>query len=138
MPRCPECNKFVSLDTDSDPQFSVDVDDVGVVTGSVDIVNACGECGTDLRGATLDVEADLSDQISAHREDHKDQKDEHDELQGVETTDESRSVDTKGKGRGMRTFYGAECTIKVVCKCGEEFTEDWKSHVAASAMDELV
>lgn len=44
--RCPDCNKFVSFDTDVEPDVSLDVADDGGVSGSCRIVNACADCGT--------------------------------------------------------------------------------------------
>ena len=61
MARCPDCNKFVSLDSEQDPEVSIDVDEEGHVTGSVQIANACEQCGTEMYTAEFDVNVSTSD-----------------------------------------------------------------------------
>ena len=48
MARCPDCNKFVGFDTDTDPEVEVGEIDTesGTVEATVRIVNNCAECGT--------------------------------------------------------------------------------------------
>jgi hypothetical protein len=146
--RCPDCSKFVSFDTEQDPEIDVSVDDEGVVTGNVRIVNTCAECSTELKEATMDLEADLSDQIVEHRDadENKDKPEEHDTLSvdtdGGSRFDELQNKDRHGKTikntRYMKHLYGAEVEITVTCKCGETFTNTWRDSVQGSGMEEMV
>lgn len=61
---CDQCQKFVSFDTEQEPELDLSVDDEGVVTGNARIVNTCADCGQELTEATLDVEIDLSAEIA--------------------------------------------------------------------------
>jgi hypothetical protein len=148
--RCPDCQKFVSFDSETDPEVNVEsVDEEGVVTGDVRIVNTCAECGTELKEASLDVEEDFSEEVAEHRKERKDAgepDEDHDELT-VETDDGSRfdemqDTDRHGKkikrARYMKHLYGAEVEITVECKCGEKFTRTWRDSVPGSSMEEMV
>jgi hypothetical protein len=55
MARCPDCNKFVSLDSSQDPEVTVDVDETGEVTCAFQIANACEQCGTEMYTAEFDT-----------------------------------------------------------------------------------
>lgn len=66
MARCPDCNKFVSYDTDQEPEVDVDIDEDGQVTGTVRIFDACAECGTELRETTIDISEDMSAACEGH------------------------------------------------------------------------
>lgn len=60
--RCPDCNRFVSMDN-GDPEFnSLDAvlsgSDVHV-DASVRSVRNCADCGTELKSLDLDLEADI-------------------------------------------------------------------------------
>jgi hypothetical protein len=138
--RCPDCNKFASMDSDSDPEITLDVDDRGVVTGSVHIDNNCGDCGTTLKTADIDVEEDFSDVIEGHIEEVTKNGEHEATEEGYELTvefeNEERAVRTEGKGRGARTYYGAQFTIKLHCSCGAEWSRDVTAEVQASAMEE--
>lgn len=66
--RCPDCNKFASFDTETDPEINVEVAEDGQITGDVRIVNTCAECSTELKEATLDVDDDgIASQLEDHR-----------------------------------------------------------------------
>jgi hypothetical protein len=65
MPRCESCNKFVSLDEQEPEVQGVDLQET-TVSASVRIANACADCGTDLREATLDMECDISEDWDEH------------------------------------------------------------------------
>jgi len=141
--RCNDCNKFVSFDTDSDPEIDVDVDNEGHVTGSVRIVNTCQDCSSELTEATLNVDMDFASEIVEHRGeqaegDHATLSVDHD---GGSRTDRTENKDRNGKiikqSRYMKRFYGAEATITVECACGEKFEQGWSDEVQASGMDEL-
>lgn len=162
--RCPDCQKFVSFDTERDPEdLDLTVDDEGSVSGSVRIVNACQECGQDLTEAVLDVEVDLTEDVEKHRDDaRKDHEEEqaklpedervpfdetiHDTLtlESSEATREERyqTHDRRGKpitrSRYQRHYYGAAVTVTVACKCGETFEATNTTETQASGMESLV
>jgi hypothetical protein len=58
--RCPSCSKFVSYDTDVDPeeQGDAELDGTGL-SASYRRVLCCAECGDELKEATIEVTADL-------------------------------------------------------------------------------
>lgn len=141
--RCNDCNKFVSFDTESDPEIDLAVDNSGHVTGTVRIVNTCQDCGSELKETTFDVDVDVDagEEITKHRK----KKGDHKEL-SVDTDSGSRTERTQNKDRNgkpiksyryMKHFYGAEMTITVTCTCGETFEASWADEIQASGMDEL-
>jgi hypothetical protein len=139
--RCPDCNKFVSLDTSQEPEVDLDVDETtGEVTGTVRIVNTCAECGTEMTEATFDVDVEF-DGAEAHIKDHAgddmvlEDLDKH-ELE-MEDFAPDRDERYEGKGRGTKTFYRTEGTITVKCSCGMSWSQPWSDEIQASHMDEM-
>ena len=57
MPRCPNCNKFVSVEMAEPEMDTLEYTD-GTVTGEVRLVQTCADCGAELAEANLDVEID--------------------------------------------------------------------------------
>jgi hypothetical protein len=146
--RCDSCNKFVSFDSEVEPEINIDVTDDGVVTGDVRIVNGCAECSAELTEVTMTVEADLSEQITAHREECKADPantDKHDTLEVEaegERFDRMQTTDRSGKPiknpRYQKHMYGVSLDITVTCECGAKFTADtWSDEVQGSGMDSL-
>ena len=162
--RCPDCSKFVSFDTDREPEdLDLNVTDDGSVSGSVRIVNGCAECSTELTEATLDVEMDFSGEVEEHREE---KRAEHDEEQAKKPEDErvpfdeeahdllsissseavrsdrrqtkTRHGKTITNPRYARQYYGAEVTVTVECKCGETFEHSEVFETQASSMESMV
>lgn len=144
--RCPDCNKFVGNDEQEPEVESVEVeaDDAeaatnATVTASVRIVNACADCGTELTEATLDLEAEVPLTPEHHRCPPEAKGGEPSlDLEAEETSNE-RTSRTEGKGRGLRTFYGAKVEATVKCRCGKiETTVTLEDDVQASGMDSMV
>lgn len=149
--RCPDCNKFVSFDSDSDPEIELELSDEFNVTGTVRIVNNCSECSQELKDATFDVDVDFADDVHAHWKEHgwkgkgagpaghreMDLTDD-----GGSRSDEYQTTDRRGKPirnpRYQKHLYGATVTITVECECGETFEREWSDSVQASGMEELV
>ena len=159
MARCPDCNKFVSLDSEQDPECSLDVDESGEVSGSIQIANACAECGTEMFTAEFDASVDatgivrtedsktLSDFLSECKTTVEDiEKDpDHDEGEDlevdleVEEADLERTDRYEGKGRGQRHFYGARVgfTVKATFRgATHEFEGSVEDDIQASSMDQ--
>jgi hypothetical protein len=155
MARCPDCNKFVSLDSSQDPEVTVDVDETGEVTCAFQIANACEQCGTEMYTAEFDtsVNADaivrvedsmtLADWLKRCQEFKATgamAEDEDDEIDlEVDEGDLERTSRTEGKGRGTRTFYGARVgfTVKVTFRgATSEFEGSVEDDIQASSMDQ--
>lgn len=141
--RCPECNKFVSFDTETDPELSEAVDADGIVTVETRIVNTCAECGTELTSADFSVEINLAKEVDAHRESCATCKESKDDLSvSVEGSrnDRRETHDRKGKpiknSRYQKQFYGAEVTAEIEMPCGEVISGSSMEEVQASSMEE--
>ena len=134
MARCPDCNKFVSYEEEA-PEVELEVDAEGMVTGTVRIVNACGECGTELREATFEVDGPeyglTAEQLAKHAgQGHSLEVEE----QSSERTDRQ-----EGKGRYAKKFYGYDLAFRVTCSCVEGLKVEGSCNddIQASSMDEL-
>lgn len=122
--RCPDCNKFVSFDAEVEPEVQESFDPrTGVVSIDVRIVNACAECGAELKEASFQFEAETA-------------------LRGpgleleVEATRAERG---EGKGRYRKQFYGVEVAWRLEHpEDGEVAGGTFEDYCQASAMDELV
>lgn len=126
--RCPDCNKFVSFEERDPEDIILEIDANGLVTGSCRITNNCVECGTELKGADIDLEGQVD------VKDHKKC-----EL-SIEESGSTREQKSEGKGRYAKTFYGAEVTFNVTCdnEKHEDVEDTATGWVQASDMEELV
>ena len=154
MPRCNDCNRFVSLDSDQDPDSSIEVNESGVVEGDVTISNACADCGTELRTASFDVVVEPEALTSAEGKTlsawlaELTEKEREEVEYELEETGTERTSRSEGKGRGQRTYYGAKIDFDVTATLpgGEGtdraegkscvFSGSWSDDVQASGMDE--
>lgn len=147
--RCPDCNKFVSFDTEQDPEIDVDINDTEIV-GSCRIVNTCAECSQELKEANLDVSVDVASEIESHTETCEECKTaresgtldlrvDHD---GGSRFDEMVTKDRHGKpitkSRYMKHKYGAQAVFTVTFPCGEDAQAEWSGFTYGSWMEELV
>ena len=64
--RCPDCNKFVSLDLDQEPDIEVtNLEDLGngkaMLSLNMTLKKVCAECGAEIsqKETSIDVEVDL-------------------------------------------------------------------------------
>lgn len=142
--RCPDCNKFVSFDTDTEPEIEANVEQDGSVGVQARIVNTCAECSTELKEANFSNDDDsLVEEVAEHKKtcaamklDVKDAE--------ASRTDRRQTHDRRGKPirnpRYQKQYYGYEATVAVVCEtCGHEFPDvKVEDESAASGMDELV
>ncbi len=155
MARCPDCNKFVSLDSSQDPEVTIDVDETGEVTCAFQIANACEQCGTEM--FTADFDTSVSADGITRSEDEKTLEkflaeckaaketgalaiDEDDEIDlEVDESDLERTDRFEGKGRGARHYYGAKVgfTVKVTFRgVTHEFEGSVEDEIQASSMDQ--
>ena len=128
MPRCPDCNRFVSVEM-AEPELDLELGD-GEVTGSVRLVQTCADCGTELAEANLDVAQSFEFE---HDQDGCDGD--------LLLSDEEVESDDRyeGQGRYAKHFYGANITATVSCdKCGVEKELNIYAEEQASFFDSLV
>jgi len=139
MPRCPSCNKFAALDTSEDPEVSLEIDEEGTISGDVRIANKCEEDGEELAEANFSIElGEQPTEIAEHLEIALPGGEKH--HLSIKEVSANRTDRSKGKGRGTKTFYGAEVTFEVTCTCDTSFTYEgaWSDDIQASHMDSLV
>jgi uncharacterized protein (DUF983 family) len=138
--RCPDCQKFVSYSGDETPELdgSIELDEsTGSITATVRIHKDCGECGTELKEATLELEASADDAfMKAHGPDaegeHELQFDEMAEPEATETRDNPGRP-----ARYQKTLFGATLDVTVTCStCGDETHVTLADSVPASSLDE--
>lgn len=131
MARCSSCNKFVSVEQ-QEPEFEeVEFDpDSNEATCSVRIVDACPECSTEIREASLDLTFQFDD-LAEHGGEGSDG--EHELSGDVEGEADEK---TEGKGHGLKTFHGVAAKLKVTCSCGWSAESETSDHVQVSHMDE--
>jgi phosphate-selective porin len=133
MPRCNDCNKFVSLDTDVEPDESdptLSFSSTADYDVNITIANNCAECGTELRTAELNLSGSFDIDIDEYDEDNRDNW-------TVEVQDLCRIERGEGKGR-VKTFYGVECTFVLMDEDGNELERlNDSADIQASHMDEV-
>jgi hypothetical protein len=144
--RCPNCQKFVSLEMQEPEVSDLNVTYTGDVayaktfsiTGSVRIVRTCADCGQELKDATLDIEHDgaLGENVSHTPEDLK-RWVEKDLSDATVEADDVSSIEESG-GRYAKSFFGARVAMNI--RLGDETVASvaWSDKIAASAMDEMV
>jgi hypothetical protein len=145
MPRCDSCNKFVSLDSESDPEVNIDVSRDGDASGEVRIVNTCQECGQEMSETTFTLDVAAPDEVEEHLKTTVDGG--HSlsvELVNASRTDRYVNKTPAGKiiknPRYQKHMYGAEGTVQWTCTCDKEWgvEQDWSDEIQASSMDSLV
>lgn len=136
MPRCPDCNKFVSIEM-GDPEIdSSEVND-SVIQGVIHLTKTCMECGTELEEAYPEFEIDIQGQVPEGKgEGEHDMKDECEWSIGDEEAESNER--SEGRGRYMKMFYGADLTFSVICSCGHEAEVTGDVFEQASYFDSLV
>jgi hypothetical protein len=157
--RCPDCNKFVSLEFEDPEVENLQVEhippettDQGVphmflITGSVRLVRNCGECGQELKEATLEIEQEVELGEDVPARDWAEFAKTHDLDDAY--VDESPAVDQieEGGGRYAKSYFGASIHFEVfmhektVGKGSDPIliaAVEWSDKIAASHMDELV
>ncbi len=142
MARCPDCNKFVSYDTETEPEVenvSIDIPEVekgeganATVSAEVRIVNNCADCGSEMAEAMFELEGDVEIPAEHIGEGHEIEVGE-DSVQRDERFTEAKNP------RYAKHFYSVEFNAHVACSCGK-FVEivTMTDEVQASGMDSLV
>jgi len=138
--RCPDCNKFAGVQEDDPEVNSTDetfeyadgVLTLALVEAEVRIRNTSECCGAEMKEA----EFNLSEEIPLEKFEGHERKELH--ALEVEWDDGGRTSRSTGRGRGARTFYGAEVSVTITCSCqGFSYTHTLSEDIQASHMDEL-
>ena len=124
--RCPNCNKFVSLEFQEPELQDISVSR-DIISASVRIVRCCAECGEELKEAILDITYDLPDGFTECFDNHK-----------ITVTDTSIEEIEESGGRYQKSYYGACISFEVKCSCGANLEDTMEGKIAASEMGELV
>lgn len=130
--RCPDCNKFVSMDF-SDPEVEqITVSEEGEVEATVTLTRTCADCGNDLKTASLEMTSDLSKECEGHV--NAEGTDTHD----LDIKEDDVNQIEEGGRRYAKSYFGAEICFTITCKCDPKFevTGSMSDKVAASEMEE--
>jgi hypothetical protein len=144
----------VPYDTEAEPEANLEISEEGHLSGDVRRVLPCGECSTELKETTFDIDQDLNEilKIEGNENDSKafcpngdpHQWDWENSKEPTVTADSRMETkDKKGKpiksSRFMTQYYGVLVEGTVKCKvCGFEATYEVKDEASASSFDELV
>lgn len=136
--RCPDCNKFASLELSDDIEVTnleVENDEGdGRVLGNIRIVLNCVDCGSEMKEANFDIEQTIE---LKHTEDCP-EKGASAELE-VEFDPSGVDEFDPPKAKRQKHLYGAEGTILVKCPaCKASASSAYKETVQSSHMEELV
>lgn len=140
MPRCPDCSKFVSLETTAEMNGEVSVAEDGQITADIRLIRNCADCSTELKDTNLDLEGKVETEEPC--KDGTEHSWELDEEGEPEPYDRAQTTDKNGKpiksSRYIKTFIGVELTVGVKCTvCGTEVEVTLKDEVPAGSFDEL-
>lgn len=132
--RCPDCNKFVSLEPNEPEVESLEITATGEITAEVRFVRVCAGCSIELKEATFEVEDQLPLDVMAK---HKGSKHE------LSIAEKDCVIDESGGGRYTANVFTMELTYSVTCSCQENGAEplhdgEFTAECKASHMDELV
>lgn len=135
--RCPDCQKFVSLEN-GDPETNSleveDTDDGAIVTAEVHLIRNCGDCGTELKAA--DVEGDEDIQFDNL---HCPAKNGDDTSHDLVVTELSCDVDESGGGRYKKNIITFDLEFKIACNdCDLEVKGNVRGDEAAGSFEESV
>ena len=151
--RCPSCEKFVSYDTEVEPEEQSEPEINGEqLTATYRRVLTCGECGEELKDAEIEFDETLTidEPEGAKYPDHEDWAkcpvtgEEHEwsiDVSASATMDVEKT-DRRGRpiknSRYAKTFYGVELSGTATCsQCGATATIQTQNHEAASGFNEL-
>ena len=145
--RCPDCNKFVSLEIGEQEVSNIDVSESDA-TLEATVMLQCIECGGDMKQWNINITTDLPEEAAAHQVDHPDHELEVKADGEGEVSDSYRPRKApkprkdgsipKVPMRYQTHFYSFSAEATVKCSCGEEFDNiSFSDEIEASGMDEL-
>jgi len=147
--RCPSCEKFVSYDTEVEPEEDQEPEVTdGSVTASYRRVLTCAECGEELKEATIEIEGEVSCSEPCKKQEGDDPSEGEPEHEweitesSANPTERTQTKDRHGRqitrSRYMRRFYGVEVNVEMKCsRCGIEHSQTFDNDEQASSFDEL-
>ena len=116
--RCPDCGKFVSLET-SDPEMqNEELTDDGQVELSVRLTRNCADCSNELKETTFDLSDDHSEDIEAHIKAHHPNSltDDGDEPRPTFTLEIGNTENSEsGGGRYAKNMIGVSIDYEIRC-----------------------
>lgn len=135
--RCPDCNKFVSLENEESPEVepSVEVDSGRVsIGGTVSLVRVCADCSTELKSCEAGVDDEASVEIP---------KEHLGEGHDMDVEIEVGSVDESGGARYKKNIITANLSYTMRCSCQKREDKplaegDLTASAAAGEFEELV
>ncbi len=132
--RCPDCQKFVGLETNEPEVEDIDIDNEGHISGSIRIVRNCADCSTELKEYNFDIDADVD--IEEPDEPKDGEKPHEHELSIEETSCDSTET---GGGRYKKNMIGYCLSYNVKCSsCDFETDGSIEDSTPASSFDEMV
>ena len=139
--RCPDCNKFVSMEM-SEPELEGELDfdpETQAVTGSVRIERTCAECGTLLKEGQLEMEVELVGEDAAMMAAHLKLHEKGPDQEVFEVHDVGLDTIEEEGGRFKKSYYGATVHFNITCSCDKNFavSGSMEDKMPASAMDEV-
>lgn len=141
--RCPDCEKMVSYDDETD----IEVDDVSVqddeITAEVTITRKCADCSAELAQAAITASAYIEHECPNNPDAAKEMEFEITGQDDPEPQDRYQTTSAKGKPikpRYQKHFIGFELAVKVKCGlCNESDIEVLVSgEEQASAFESMV
>jgi hypothetical protein len=163
--RCNSCNKFVSFDTDTEPEVDglevscisqgepIEKDGVRVVPvqvqvqGSVRMVNNCADCGTEMAEASLEIDQEYTIDIPAETitVDGKIRQLGDDDFEveddGASRDDELQRTDRRGKpirnSRYMKHLYKAIAEFTITGPGETTASETWEDSVQGGEFEDI-
>lgn len=135
--RCPDCNKWVSLETDEPQVENVQLSsNESVVEVDVNIDRNCAECGGQMKTMAFNTEAEIDETWLAEHGPQEDgsYKEGHGELDVEESNTE---LTESGGGRYAKNMIGFTTYVQVTCICGSTTSVEISDNAAASEFDEV-
>lgn len=116
--RCPDCNKFVSMENGDLEVYELSIDVDGTVSVSASLPRNCADCGTELKRGEFQTEddagiseAELECKFSKATEVREDELKPH----SFEIEELSSDVSESGGGRYKKNMVGFDLEYEVTC-----------------------
>ncbi len=120
--RCPDCSKFVSMDNGEPEDNGFQVDDDGLIEGSVRATRVCADCSTELKEYTFDFTMQIPEDKMPRKPTEKETE------EGAEMEVEVNLESTEsGGGRYAKNMVGVSVEVTVTCT----WDADW-SYIATN------
>ena len=138
MPRCNDCGKMVSLDTEQEPEVlsGPDIEGNEIVVVELRRFLQCADCGTDLRETNFNIEALITQEDGSDLPPCPSGEDGQHLFEEINGEPTYASFEEAG-GRYAKKYYGVSVDGDVVCaNCGNRYYFKASYKEAASNFDE--